>query len=82
MAVDYHTLNAWTLPYYHLIPCINDILDSFYLDHYLSKLDLSSGYHQARIEEGHQYKTAFLLQWRLYKYTATPLALTNALATF
>ena len=75
-------LNGWTLPDCCSIPYIDDTLDSFYLAHYFSKLDLFSGYHQVCIEEGHQHKTAFPLQWGLYEYTATSLGLTNTPATF
>ena len=82
MAVDYYTLNAQTIPDRHSIPHINDILNSFYQAHYFSKLDLLSGYHQIRMEESHQCKTAFLFQWGLYEYTVNPLELTNAPANF
>ena len=82
MEMDYYTLDTQTLLSHHPIPHINNILDSFYLAHYFNKLDLFSGYHQLCIEEGHQYKTAFLSLWGLYEYTTTPLGLSNTPATF
>ena len=57
--MDYYTLNTQTLTDHYPIPSIDDIFDSFYLAYYFSKLDLFSGYQQIRIEEVHQYKTAF-----------------------
>ena len=87
MVVDYHSffkksLNAQTLLNHRPIPYIDNNLDFFYLVRYFSRLDLFSGYHQVRMEEGHQHKTAFFLWWGLYEYTFTPLGLTNASVIF
>ena len=48
----------------------------------LSALDLAYGYHQIAIAPGHEYKTAFATQYRLFKYAVLPLGLCNAPSTF
>ena len=82
MCIDFRSLNKNTIVDKFPLPRISDLLDKLSRAKYFSSIDLSAAYHQLRIAEGDQEKTAFITPQGLYEYVVMPFGLVNAPSSF
>jgi hypothetical protein len=80
--VDYRRVNAITIKNRFPMRIIEEILDELAGAKYFTKLDMKSGYHQVRMKEGDEFKTALKTHHSHYQLKVMPFGLTNAPSTF
>jgi hypothetical protein len=82
LCVDYRGLNAITVKDHTPLPLIGEALDRLANAKIYTKLDIKDAYHNLRIAEGDEWKTAFWTKYGLYEYLVMPFGLMNAPASF
>jgi len=82
LCVDFRRLNALTVKNKYPLPIIEELLEELQGASWFTTLDLSSGFHQIRMAEGEEYKTAFQTHNGHYEYCVMPYGVTGGPATF
>ena len=80
--VDYRGLNNLKIKNRYPLPLIGELLDRLGQAKRFTQLDLTSAYHQIRIKEDNEWKTAFRIRYGHFKYLMMPFGLSNAPASF
>ena len=82
LCVDYRELNKVTPLDRHMIPTLPEILDRVGHAQCLSKIDLTSGFHQIAVEPNSRNYTTFLSPKGKFRFVRMPFGLKNAPSHF
>ena len=82
LCMDYRGLNNLTIKNQYLLSLIRESLDQLSRARRFTQLDLTSTYHQMKIKEGDEWKTAFRTRYGHFEYQVISFRLSNAPASF
>jgi RNase H-like domain found in reverse transcriptase/Reverse transcriptase (RNA-dependent DNA polymerase) len=79
---DYRKVNEWTITDVYPLPRIETILEQLHGMTWFTTLNIRWGYHNLRIRDEDQWKTAFKIPYGLYKPRVMFFGLKNSPSTF
>jgi hypothetical protein len=82
LCVDYRGLNPIIRKNCYPLPLISEAIDRLSGAKFYTKLDIWDAYHQVRVAEGEEWKTAFRTRYGHYEYTVMPFSPANAPVAF
>ena len=82
LCVHYSGLNNLIIRNSYILPLIGKSLNWLGRVKRFIQLDLTSAYHQIRIQESNEWKTVFKTRYGYFKYQVMPFGLSNARASF
>ena len=82
LCVNYRELNNLTIKNCYPLPLISKSLNHLGHAKRFTHLDLTNAYHQMRIREGDEWKTAFQIRYGYFKYQVMLFGLFNTPASF
>jgi hypothetical protein len=82
LVTDYHALNKATVKNRYPLPRLRSCWIILQGAQWFTKLDLTSGYHQVRMNPTDVWKTTFKTKFGLFEWKVMPFGLTNAPTTF
>ncbi len=82
LCVDYRGLNIVTIENQSPLPLISKSFDCLSRAKLFTQLDITNAYHQMRIWEGNEWKTAFQTRYNHFKYQLMPFKLSNSPTSF
>jgi hypothetical protein len=68
--IDYRRLNSMAIKNRFPMPLVDEILDELAGTQFFSSMDMTTGYHQIRMEKEDEFKTAFKTHHGYYQFRA------------
>ena len=80
--MNYKRFNEIIIKNRYTLFLIQEMQDRIYKIKYFTRLNFREAYYKVRIKKGKEWKTAFGIKLRHFKYLIMPFGLINAPATF